>query len=569
MAFDPNTMAKFITIGFSFLGTVDQTGAVVKSTPVTEDGDLWMEFAAREFQRYSRMPFVGKLIVPAPVPQPPPGPNPQNAPVPVPYALTMQAAPNPWITAADVDGNHADPALVTLLDNWIGNGLRIPVIVSAWKLDHGRRNPYGLVAENIWLPKQCIYTLKPGSSKAVKAHRASDRAIAMFVTDYSGHFANAPVGNFVRLGSYFPYTQDARKKPPRPEIPYGGPGAFTEATEAVNFTSLTRLPAPGTPEQESNYRVVEAIARAEVNQFMDECNGYDAAILSSGIFQWTIGVIDDGIVGKGELGGFLALLERSAGTPTGDAFKALVTDMGLDLSHHWTDQTIAGVFDRTARVYRSYFTQKAGADWVRMTDKQDAECFRGWHFFYRFRAATLYLDAYCKAMWVMARVRLRDLAATPWPDDADHIPQITVGGVLRPANVGEVFCSELTMAMIARWHVNLPGAIVNSGEAGPKLQNAVNQLAARAAAAAHPVPLQPVDKWTSEEQRLLALFLKNSAPRVKDKKTHQLKDSDIRRDLGNIMLGEYGDPSTALSDDPSFTVDESELPKAPPPQVAD
>jgi hypothetical protein len=74
----------------------------------------------------------------------------------------------------------------------------------------------------------------------------------------------------------------------------------------------------------------------------------------------------------------------------------------------------------------------------------------------------------------MARVRLRDISATPWGPAAPTVAAIPVqGGGTRPATIGDVFTSEQALALVMRWHVWRPADIINGGHAGSRLRAAL------------------------------------------------------------------------------------------------
>ncbi|HEY0735990.1 MAG TPA: hypothetical protein VGD69_13840, partial [Herpetosiphonaceae bacterium] len=98
--------------------------------------------------------------------------------------------------------------------------------------------------------------------------------------------------------------------------------------------------------------------------------------------------------------------------------------------------------------------------------------------------------------WHMARIRLRDIRATPWPATA-HVPAVPDGsGGTRPATIGDVYASERALALLLRWHIRIPVDVASGVHAGARLVNALNH-AAIPASAGNPTT------WTDAHQALL------------------------------------------------------------------
>nr|BFE77735.1 hypothetical protein GCM10020093_003360 [Planobispora longispora] len=91
---------------------------------------------------------------------------------------------------------------------------------------------------------------------------------------------------------------------------------------------------------------------------------------------------------------------------------------------------------------------------------EEFDVFRGWHWFYRFQMAARTVDGFRRRMWHMARLRLRDIAETPWNGPAEAptwtVPDPQAPGGLRPARIKDVITSERGMALVYRWHISLP-----------------------------------------------------------------------------------------------------------------
>ena len=75
--------------------------------------------------------------------------------------------------------------------------------------------------------------------------------------------------------------------------------------------------------------------------------------------------------------------------------------------------------------------------------------------FLRFALNARTLEPFRTRMWDYARLRLRDLLATPWTPQIDMADPSAPGGT-RPATIGDLFTSERAVGIMARWHVNRP-----------------------------------------------------------------------------------------------------------------
>jgi hypothetical protein len=100
-------------------------------------------------------------------------------------------------------------------------------------------------------------------------------------------------------------------------------------------------------------------------------------------------------------------------------------------------------------------------------------------------------------MWDMARIRLRDIRATPWGAGPPAVPDVPApGGTTRPATIGDVFTSEQALALIMRWHVWRPADMINAGRAGTRLRDAFTN-------AAIPASAGDPTAWTDAHERAL------------------------------------------------------------------
>ena len=82
---------------------------------------------------------------------------------------------------------------------------------------------------------------------------------------------------------------------------------------------------------------------------------------------------------------------------------------------------------------------------------QDMSYFKSWRWMYRFLMAARTDPEYRRAIWDYARIRVRDVLTTLGPG-----LQVGAGAAARPATIGDVFRSELNVAMVVRWQSASP-----------------------------------------------------------------------------------------------------------------
>lgn len=76
------------------------------------------------------------------------------------------------------------------------------------------------------------------------------------------------------------------------------------------------------------------------------------------------------------------------------------------------------------------------------------------------------VEEFGHAMWDMARMRIRDLLAVPWPDTRADVPRSGPGPNADPATIGEAFTSEQATGMALRLHIRAPGYAISGTSAG-------------------------------------------------------------------------------------------------------
>ncbi|WP_406723867.1 hypothetical protein WJ438_03195 [Streptomyces sp. GD-15H] len=234
--------------------------------------------------------------------------------------------------------------------------------------------------------------------------------------------------------------------------------------------------------------------------FFDAVNCYDHAFASLGLCHWTLGARvwqpnntarrprEEWDAEEGELWAFLAYLRTSDEA----AYNQLLGDCGIAPDRAWTGdgRTAAPGQDRLwVRDLRKYtafgtatdrtgaarpltgFTAPAGSGVLTYGRYGEQEFFKTWHWFHRFVMAARTSAPFQRAMWDMARIRLRDILTTPWNAPADNPAPMDPG-----VTIGDVFRSEKTVALIHRWHVFSPASVCrrnSTGVAATTLQRVV------------------------------------------------------------------------------------------------
>ncbi len=416
---------------------------ILLHTSTNGNFDVLTEMALREFEIAARFTQVARPLAGAAADAVLPQDTLEAVPLPASSRLT-----GPILGALE-------PAVRAALRQWLAAGWRHPVVLYAV-----RRGQAPLV--NLW------------RWDAVKAMGAQ-----VWAWDRSGQYDQSDVG-VSRQPPYFVGRYSNRY--------HGGPASILhDVPKLWGEVALTpeRLVGPKieqTPEAErgtdptwSTYRVVAAVGHVEMIEQFDALNAYDAGVISLGLYHWILAGGDAG----GELGALFALLrERDP-----EAFEAVMGRFGVRPAKMWAED---GMYDEAAHTYGSELTmRRADGLWdpVRTTSGTDDEkqWFRGWCWFYRLQMACRTSEPLRRIMWDMGRLRVRDLLATPWPKTE--------------LSLGEIFTSERLVAMLLRWHVNLPGKLV--GKDGVR-----GRLLARGLP-----PGEPTTWGTAEEEILAANIL--------------------------------------------------------------
>ncbi len=487
--------------------------------------DLQTEWAVREFQIYAKMEYAARE-----------DPDASGS-----YVNRLSQVENP----VDLRYNGPVSGVVnektrSILRHWLTNNWRCPVVVEAWNMAGGNRNRIYRNdrenGENIWLHRDVTST-----------------APRMYVRDFSNYYDLPDTrddNELIVLGDYTAYSNwgGPRSVPPR--------HTWDEAEMLPEYlVGLGDMDAS----QLSTYKVVRAVSEVECLGFFDCVNSYDNAFVSLGPCHWTLGIANsDNSVSEGELCGYLAYL-RSVDPA---AFHQAIEFFGVRVDEDWGDNG-QSLFSRSQRKYAGWVAlQREDGGYVRMdADENEGNYFKSWHWFYRFVMAGRTIDGFRRRMWDMARMRLRDILATPWATGAG-IPAIPDGhGGTRSATIGDIYTSERAVAMILRWHIRFPAHVIRSGRAGSRLQNAFRSSMGSP-------PIADPTRWTDADETRLIDGIVDQVDEIGNpglvKTIDAVHDwpawSDGRNPRGYRLDNDIGSLAVARN---SFQFDSRDLPPAP------
>ena len=333
---------------------------------------------------------------------------------------------------------------------WLRHRWRCPVVVECHQLDAQHR-PAGLVAgnSNIWRYDDAT----PGHRCVIDWSNYYTRHLPPQSNSPEHHslLAENPLGAFTNEGGYTgPLT-----RPPS--------DSWLEAEvlpETLIGVPLVRLSAA----QRSTFKVLRAIADVECYGFLDCINAYDRGWMSVGLFHWTL---------RSELGGFLAAFQ---GRYPAD-YDAACGRFGL----------LPGVQFRRGANWRAAPVLVTGEDGTGQPFSSH-DALRSWHWVYRWQMAARVIPGFQRCNYDMGRdriFRIRRLAIGP--DSAPGVPPATT--------LGDIFTSERAVAVLLRWHVNLPAKVLPLAKAAIAEAQAAHRSLRWGL---------PVAQWTDDEERALA-----------------------------------------------------------------
>ena len=369
-----------------------------------------------------------------------------------------------------------------------------PVAIEAWHSDQS-------VTDQIWLQSDL---------------GAADYGATAWARDFSAYYP-------MPASMTDPTSRDALGLLTRYQPTQNGPYVYGPVTSAgsaqytwnesrVTPTLLTGSPItltgtpPAVPAAQaalaSTYRAVAAVAHLECVDYVDNMNGYDAAVISFGLVHWAL--TTPGYSSPGELFALLSYLKSTSP----DSYQKYLGVFGVMPAKDWPAQ-----WDSSQRKYTSSpaicgnLAPLTPDNYLPVTAGPDFERFRDWHWWYRFIMMCRTSADLQHAMWDMARMRILDLLATPWAaavGTSASIPTAPAStGGTRPAMFGEVFTSEHAVALIYRYHVNKPALVVSGGHAG------ASTIAALSAAN---IGNMDTTTWSTATQTTLVTGLRNNPP---------------------------------------------------------
>ncbi len=434
------------SLGFSIVGA--PSGAF----------DLHTEWAVRELQIYAKMDLVARVRAGVAA-------NLRRGADQVAAANGHDAAANlsAYVASLESTANTAvyrgpisgvvDAATRAVLDHWLRNDWRCPVVVEAWTMRAGTRSAPAAV--NLW---------------AHDSHATSSSRV--FVRDFTNYYrfpAGRNADDMHVIGDFVTFAQwsGPRSVPPQ----------HTWSEAEILPAALLGNPAPAGATL-STFRVVRAVSEVECIGYFDSVNCYDNAFVSVGPCHWTLGIVSAaGVFSKGELCGYLAYLSHI--DPV--AFRQAFEFFGARIDESWISAAGradgAALFSASQRKYSGWVAlQQADGGFARLAEREaEGNYFKTWHWHYRFVMAGRTIEGYRARMWDMARVRIRDIRSVPW---GAGVAAVGTGAAARAATVGDVFTSERATAMLLRWHIRSPAHVVSAGGPGAELRDALRQAIA-------------------------------------------------------------------------------------------
>lgn len=352
----------------------------------------------------------------------------------------------------------ATDEIFSLVDYWVRNNWRCPVVVEARDWRSGTANP--IRAENIWDKDE--YQM---------------RGVRMYVKDFTSYYTLPSSQNkeSIIIGHREP-RPGGRGGPvtvPINNEARNGPTEVWPEAELTPETWLQRSTNDLTDAQFSTYKVVRSVANVECNGFADSINSWDNSIVSIGPCHWTLGQPDKGKISEGELPAYFSYLQNVSP----DQFRDALQFFGINVVDEWTDtdgnRSGRNLWNGGQRNYTSRLKLQEENGWENVTSfRNEAEYFRTWHWFYRFLMAARTMSEFKNRMWHFARVRIRDILQTPF---GGGIPDIRDGDNKRPARIGDVYTSELAVALLLRWHVFRPKHVAGVRNPNNVLRAAFNR----------------------------------------------------------------------------------------------
>ncbi len=425
----------------------------------------YLESAVREFQIYASMDFVARVAAAGEVPV---VANPS-------IATNLLQERNDQRYAGPISG-VLNAQTRTLVKMWVERDWYCPTVIEARNLSAADLKT--LRDPNSAADKAAIVTavaIDPAHQNVWRRVQVPDASLTFLAWDFTKHFpasATRPWGVPVTVSTYSALSWGGA-------FALAGRHTWPEA-EIRPDTIFGANPNPSQRPQQaafwSTYRVIRAVSEVECQGVLDGMNAYDSAILSGGPVHWTLGLAKrangrglgagpaDCVVYPGELCPALSML--AAEDPR--EYWAFFGAFGLQPREPWADPPVA-TFASGQRKYRGWvmFQDEAGAFndnrkvnpatvaaggalAVNHEDFLLIEVLHHWHWIYRWQMAPRMSRVLREQMWALGRARLRALVTTPWGG---------IGGAPAGCALGDVFTSEMAVAILERLHVYSPESL--------------------------------------------------------------------------------------------------------------
>lgn len=443
-----------------------ELGFCVVPHPATGKFDRNTEWAVREFQAYAKMEQVAQQEATALHVEP-------NSVSPQ-YMLYLSGAANPSKYDGPVSGvvNQKTRERLAL---WLRERLRCPVVVEAWKLKGGVR--LALLAENFWAgemtdTKPRVYSFDFSDHYTPPAPPPGLSQKSMNALHALGDYATSDYGNGPRIvGPAHTWTESE---------------VTPEALSGKGFGELGY-------QDQVFFKCIRAVSEVECDGYFEGQNDYDTGIISVGVFHWTLSST-----------GLPKLLRRFMQHDPA-AFEHAFGTFGLSIVKEEPDPPSG-----PNRSHDRFGLQNEAGGHDRADKEGEREYFRTWHWVYRFAMACRTVSSFQQAMWEYAKTRFDDFRRIRW----HH----TFGPTSSPTTptIGEVYTSEMVMAILLRWHVNLPSTVIGSRkedkkrirQPGRHLRNAFES--AKAAAPSLNWTAAPAT-WSTDHEKALIEGLRTEA----------------------------------------------------------
>lgn len=455
------------------------------------DFDIFTEWAVREFQIYASMPCIAK--------ESGAGGN---------YVDRLTQALNilPYIGPKSGVVNLATRVAIQY---WKANNWRCPVVIGAYNADGLFNNKY-----NIWKYDEVGDCHPDVNVRDFTEYYGLQTNISENYIIGMHHFKAAEPGKAPELG---PVSLETRLPNGtlylkcghsrfHPQVKVTADRLLGKSTEELLQSYGDQLVQDYYSKLRSTFKVVHAISKVESVGYFDSINAYDNAIISMGIYHWTLGRPDlpnDLNERDGEMCAFLGFLKKENPKDYDYYFQKF----GADIDKNWGDNG--------TDFFNSNLIKYAG--WICLQNEDysfspierstnEANYLRNWHWFYRITMANRKSDAIQKLNWVFTRLRLFELITVKWEELPNPIPATSETTLL------DIYTSERSISLILRAHVNYPRRVVQNGTIhnGSVIRTAVGNAVNN-----NPVNNpntnfkwdQTPDNWGDEEEQALATEL--------------------------------------------------------------